>query len=115
MIHFPIKTKFKNDKKYKREKITYKIKGTDSSSLWICTVKEVAGIEISLLKEVLWASLRRRMWVNCAKQEIKIWSLGQEDPLEKEMITHSSILAREGNGTPLQYSCLENPMGGGAW
>ena len=21
----------------------------------------------------------------------------------------------EGNGTPLQYSCLANPMGGGAW
>ena len=21
----------------------------------------------------------------------------------------------EGNGTPLHYSCLENPMGGGAW
>ena len=21
----------------------------------------------------------------------------------------------EGNGTPLQYSCLENPMAGGAW
>ena len=21
----------------------------------------------------------------------------------------------EGNGNPLQYSCLENPMGGGAW
>ena len=21
----------------------------------------------------------------------------------------------EGNGTPLQYSCLENPMGEGAW
>ena len=21
----------------------------------------------------------------------------------------------EGNGTPLQYSCLENPVGGGAW
>ena len=21
----------------------------------------------------------------------------------------------EGNGTPLQYSCLESPMGGGAW
>ena len=25
------------------------------------------------------------------------------------------MLIREGNGTPLQYSCLENPMGGGAW
>ena len=21
----------------------------------------------------------------------------------------------EGNGTPLQYSCLENPMDGGGW
>ena len=21
----------------------------------------------------------------------------------------------QGNGTPLQYSCLENPMDGGAW
>ena len=23
--------------------------------------------------------------------------------------------AGEGNGTPLQYSCLENPLDGGAW
>ena len=26
-------------------------------------------------------------------QEMQIWSLGQEDPLEKERATHSSILA----------------------
>ena len=26
-----------------------------------------------------------------------------------------SHTAGEGNGTPLQYSCLENPMDGGAW
>ena len=25
------------------------------------------------------------------------------------------IAIGEGNGTPLQYSCLENPMDGGAW
>ena len=24
-------------------------------------------------------------------------------------------ILREGNGTPLQYSCLENPMDRGAW
>ena len=24
-------------------------------------------------------------------------------------------LSGEGNGNPLQYSCLENPMDGGAW
>ena len=27
----------------------------------------------------------------------------------------SRITLGEGNGTPLQYSCLENPMDGGAW
>ena len=26
-----------------------------------------------------------------------------------------SFTFREGNDTPLQYSCLENPMDGGAW
>ena len=25
------------------------------------------------------------------------------------------IMSREGNGTPLQYTCLENPMDEGAW
>ena len=28
-------------------------------------------------------------------QEMQAWPLGQEDPLEKEMATHSSILAWE--------------------
>ena len=30
-----------------------------------------------------------------AMQETRVWSLGQDDPLEKEMATHSSILACE--------------------
>ena len=37
-----------------------------------------------------------------AMQETQVWSLGWEDPLEKEMATHS------------QHSCLENPMDRGA-
>ena len=36
-------------------------------------------------------------------RETQIQSLGREDPLV------------EGNGNLLQYSCLENPMGRGAW
>ena len=36
-------------------------------------------------------------------QETYVQSLGWEDPLEK------------GNGNPLQYSCLENPIDGEAW
>ena len=37
-----------------------------------------------------------------AMQETLVRSLGREDPLV------------EVNGNPLQYSCLENPMDGGA-
>ena len=92
-------------------------------------------------------------------RETRVRSLGREDPLGKEMATHSSTLAwripwrkdrlpnpvflgfpggsdstesacnagdlrlipgsgrspGEGNGNPLQYSCLENPRDGGAW
>ena len=73
-------------------------------------------------------------------QETRVLSLGWEDPLEKGMATHLSILplvaqkvkslaynvgdlgsipgsgrsSGEGNGNPLQYSCLENPMDRGA-
>ena len=30
-------------------------------------------------------------------------------------IPGSEISPREGNGSPFNYSCLENPMGRGAW
>ena len=40
-----------------------------------------------------------------AMQETQIQSLGQKDPLEKGMATHSST----------QYSCLENSMDREAW
>ena len=38
-----------------------------------------------------------------AMWETQVWSLGQEDS------------PGEGNGNPIQYSCLENPMDRGAW
>ena len=30
-------------------------------------------------------------------------------------LNYVKTLVGEGNGNPLQYSCLENPMAGGAW
>ena len=39
-----------------------------------------------------------------AMQEIQVPSLGEEDPLEKEMATHSSILA-------WIIACTEEPVG----
>ena len=35
--------------------------------------------------------------------------------LKKKKLVAVKTKFREGNGTPLQYSCLENPMDGGAW
>ena len=31
------------------------------------------------------------------------------------MNSHKQLYGREGNGTPLQHTCLENPMDGEAW
>ena len=47
-----------------------------------------------------------------AVRETWVQSLGWEDPLEKGK---AAVFCREGNGTPLQYSFLANPMDGGAW
>ena len=50
--------------------------------------------------EVLLAQTVKRL---PTMRETRVRSLGQEHP------------PGEGNGNPLQYSCLENPMDGGAW
>ena len=46
---------------------------------------------------------------NCSHEIKRRLLLGR-----KAMINLDNIFG-EGNGTPLQYSCLENPMDGGAW
>ena len=38
-----------------------------------------------------------------------------EDARDMCLIPGSERFPGEGNGTLLQYSCLENPMDGGAW
>ena len=35
--------------------------------------------------------------------------------LETKVMTNLDRIFGEGNNTPLQYSCLENPMDGGVW
>ena len=46
---------------------------------------------------------------------MQIRSLNWEDSLEKEMATHSSILAREIPWTAARQAPLGNPMDRGAW
>ena len=55
-----------------------------------------------MLRASLLAKLVKNLPAMQETQETWVQFLGWEDPLE-------------GNGNPLQYSCLENPMDRGAW
>ena len=59
-----------------------------ASKVWVYLTVTQADQRLKWMKEV-----RKRIW----HLNMTVWIL------------------REGNGTPLQYSCLENPMDGGAW
>ena len=75
-------------------------------------------------------------------QEMRVSSPGQDDPMEEKIATSGILVGfpggsegkasacnagdpgsvpgsgrspGEGNGNPLQYSCLENPIDGEAW
>ena len=41
--------------------------------------------------------------------------LDSDDWIKTFNYTILDLLFGEGNGTPLQYSCLKNPVDGGAW
>ena len=46
---------------------------------------------------------------------LKTWWLSKIIVLSYSFRMYLMKVGGEGNGTPLQYSCLENPMDGGAW
>ena len=53
-----------------------------------------------------------------AQQGIGTWRIQKTDTtnsLQFAAAAAADVFPGEGNGTPLQYSCLENPMDGGAW
>ena len=55
-------------------------------------------------------SYGRRSLVGCSP-----WGLEESDTTERLHFHFSLSCIGEGNGTPLQCSCLENPRNGGAW
>ena len=44
-----------------------------------------------------------------------LWGRGESDMIERLQFLFSLSCTAEGNGNPLQCSCLENPRDGGAW
>ena len=57
----------------------------------------------------------RRGYSNSSKEWILCSSIHLSVILVGWILWLVIIFSGEGNGTPLQYSCLENPMDGGAW
>ena len=55
---------------------------------------------------MIFAYLRCICLASLIAKELFLWTLIIRSPNQK---------SGEGDGAPLQYSCLENPMGGGAW
>ena len=58
-----------------------------------CEYEVIVGNEP--LNEDWYSYQKLEQKIMCTRQETWVWSLGQEDPLEEEMATHSSILAWE--------------------
>ena len=49
------------------------------------------------------------------RQSHRLYNQTNDLHIFEQFLIHTSNQHGEGNGTPLQYSCLENPMDGGAW
>ena len=58
---------------------------------------------------------RKHAW--CFRCQTKMKKAGSVKPCfcTRHICGYVASLDGEGNGTPLQYSCLENPMDGGVW
>ena len=65
-----------------------------------------AGLKLNIQKTKITASGPITSW------QIE---MGKVETVTNFIFLASKITVREGNGNPLQYSCLENLMDGGAW
>ena len=61
----------------------------------------VYGIQTSKKLHIVWAHFHVISKIGVERPKVDLWLL--------------RVVNGEGNGTLLQYSCLENPMDGGAW
>ena len=75
-------------------------------SLWLKEESEKVGLKLNIQKTKIVAS-----------GPITSWQIHGETvgTVSDFIFGGSKITVGEGNGTPLQYSCLENPMHGKAW
>ena len=76
--------------------------------LWLTSVPQIDGETMETMTDIFRGS-KITVDGDCSHEIKRCLLLGR-----KAMTNRDSIFG-EGNGTPLQYSCLENPMDRGAW
>ena len=81
------------------------VSSSDLSTYKRCLEKAMAPHSSTLAWKIPWRSL-----VGCSP-----WGRQESDTAERLHFHFSLSCIGEGNGNPLQCSCLENPRDGGAW
>ena len=82
---------------------------------WLATVHGVAKNQTQLRDFHFWDL---RSYICLVFVGLPQWLSGKESPCnvgDQGLIPRSGIFPEEGNGNPLQYSCLENFMDREAW
>ena len=76
--------------------------------------KEFRKITVKMIQDLRNTMEKMQEMLSKVLEELKNNQIEMNNTLEG---INSRIMEAdgEGNGTPLQYSCLENPMDGGAW
>ena len=95
--------------------------GSFHRCVYISTLKKLYTLWFSVCQlylhkvvfEKLYGSVKKKDW-NICKRVLK-WTIFFSSILCMLIYIGGRVPQGEGNGSPLQYSCLENPMDGGAW
>ena len=61
------------------------------------------------------SAIKKNTFESVLMRWMKLEPIIQSEVSQKEKYKYSILMHGEGNGNPLQYSCLENPMDRGAW
>ena len=86
-------------------------------SPWRCKeldTTERLHFHLNFYTKTTYVFCRKREWLSCVWLFVTPW-IHSPWNFPGQTTGVGSLSLGEGNGTPLQYCCLENPMDGGAW
>ena len=93
-----------------RKKALSILQGTERLTEWKEPIQVYRCVNGTHSSTLAWKIHGRRSLVGCSP-----WGRQESDTTERLHFHFSLSCVGEGNGNPLQCSCLENPRDGGAW